>query len=336
MKDRFPILLAALGVAAIAAGAALRRATRMSFRGKVAVITGGSRGLGLALARELAKEGARTHLIARDIEELRRAAESLRDLRARTDLWPCDLRDPAQVKNVITDIATHEGRIDLLINNAGTILVAPFQALEPGDFAEAMELHFWAPLEAIRAALPMLKQARGRIVNIASIGGRVAVPHLAAYTASKFALAGLSEGLRCELREAGVRVTTVSPGLMRTGSHFHAGFKGDTRKEFAWFSLGATLPFLSIGAGRAARQILRAARAGKAELTITLQARIITALHALAPNLFARGLELAHHLLPRSTAAGPARAGSECTSWISPSFLTTLGDRAARRLNQHH
>src|SRR5436309_7591109 len=103
------------------------------------------------------------------------------------------------------------------------------------DFEETMRVHFWGPLYATLAALPHLrKQDTGRIVNISSIGGRIAVPHLAPYSASKFALAGLSDGLRTELAREGIYVTTVFPGLMRTGSHVNAQFKGKRRAEFTW------------------------------------------------------------------------------------------------------
>src|SRR4029434_5355216 len=107
------------------------------------------------------------------------------------------------------------------------------------------------------------RQGHGRIVNIASIGAKIAFPHLLPYTASKFALAGLSEGLRTELAQDGIYVTTVSPGLMRTGSHVNALFKGQQRKEFALFS--AANAWISTSSTRAARQIVEACRYGSSE-----------------------------------------------------------------------
>lgn len=100
----------------------------------------------------------------------------------------------------------------------------------------------------------MRARRRGRIVNITSIGGKVGMPHLLPYTCAKFATVGLSEGLRAELGREGIRVTTIVPGLMRTGSHLKAMFRGQHEQEFTWFSLGASLPLVSMGAERAARQ----------------------------------------------------------------------------------
>jgi short-subunit dehydrogenase len=109
-----------------------------------------------------------------------------------------------------------------------------------------MAIHFWAPFYAMQAVLPQMRErGAGRIVNISSIGGKVAVPHLAPYCASKFALVGLSKAMRIELAKDNIFVTTVCPGLMRTGSHVNAVFKGQNEKEFAWFSIGnASCPFV--------------------------------------------------------------------------------------------
>lgn len=332
MKARTSLLLASLAVAGLAYWL---RPRRESLRGKVAVITGGSRGLGLAMAEELARQGARLEIIARDAEELQRAATHLRAFGASVNTRPCDVTDDEQVRHVLRDIATARGSIDLLINNAGVILVAPLENMEAADFEEALRLHFWAPYHTTHAALPYLKESKGRVVNIASIGGRLAVPHLAPYSVSKFALVGLSDALRAELRKDGVSVTTASPGLMRTGSHIHAKFKGDHDKEFTWFSLGATLPFISIDAHRAARQIIAATQRRQPELTITLQARLAVIGQAIFPNLFARIMDLVTRLLPGDRPGAPTLEGRECRSLV-PSFLTTLGDQAGRELNEKH
>ena len=206
--------------------------SRYSLRNKVVVISGGSRGLGLAMAREFARHGAYLALLARDKEELERAATDLRHFSARVSTWPCDVKEPHEVEQAISAIAEKHARIDVLVNNAGIMLVAPLDAMVKGDFEEAMQIHFWAPYHVTMAALPYLRRnAESRIVNISSIGGRVAVPHMAPYCASKFALAGFSDALRAEVARQGIQVTTVSPGLMRTGSHVNATFKVITQKN---------------------------------------------------------------------------------------------------------
>jgi NAD(P)-dependent dehydrogenase (short-subunit alcohol dehydrogenase family) len=242
-----------------------------------------------------------------------------------------------QVRRTISSIAEKYGRIDVLVNNAGIMLVAPLEAMAKEDFEEAMQVHFWAPYHVTMAALPYLKRnPESRIVNISSIAGRVAVPHMAPYCTSKFALAGFSDALRTEVAGQGVRVTTVSPGLMRTGSHVNATFKGDHSKEFAWFSIGAGIPLLSISARRVARQIVAAARRGQPELTITLPARGLILAHALLPNFLARIFKLVNSLLPKAIRGqGLVRKkGYESQSVIAPSLFTALADRATPRFNE--
>jgi NAD(P)-dependent dehydrogenase (short-subunit alcohol dehydrogenase family) len=315
----------------------LRRPSHYSFKDKVVVITGGSRGLGLALAREFARHEAKLALLARDPDELERAATDLRATGAIVNTWTADVREEQDIARSVSAIAQEYGRIDVLINNAGVILVAPLEAMTDEDFEEAMAVHFWAPYRFTMATLPLLKRhSESRIVNISSIGGKVAVPHLAPYCASKFALTGFSDAIRTELAAHGIRVTTVCPGLMRTGSHINAEFKGSQKKEFTWFSISAGMPFLSMGAPRAARQIVAAARDGRPALTITLQARSLVLAQTLAPNLFARGLQLANWLLPRY-ANGEAhirRKGHESTSALSPSPLTYFADQASQQFNE--
>src|SRR5439155_20746967 len=133
--------------------------------------------------------------------------------------------------------------------------------------------NFWSALYTIEAAVPdMIRRGGGRIVNITSIGGKISVPHLLPYCASKFALVGLSEGLHAELKRLGITVTTVVPGLMRTGSPRNADFKGQHRAEFTWFNISDTLPVISMSAEAAARQIICACKRGDAEVILSLPA----------------------------------------------------------------
>jgi short-subunit dehydrogenase len=200
-----------------------------------------------------------------------------------------------------------------------------------------MNTHFWGPLYMILAALPyMRRQGAGRVVNISSIGGKVAVPHLVPYSASKFALAGLSDGFRIELARENIVVTTVCPGLMRTGSPVNAMFKGRRAQEYAWFAISDSLPFTSINAERAGRQIIAACRRGDAELVITVQANIAVMARALAPELFQDAMALVARLLPRPAGAegDVARRGEESESEWAPSKLTAPTYIAAEQNNE--
>jgi len=327
----------AAGVGGAAVARARRHARAVDFNGKSVVIFGGSRGLGLLIARELAAEGAALTLVARDMDELQRAAADVEAYGGSVTVQACDIRDRTQVENTIESVAATHNGIDVLVNDAGIIQVGPFSHMSVADFENAMATHFWGPLYATLAVLPHMRRSGAkRIVNISSIGGKIAVPHLLPYTASKFALTGFSEGLRAELAREGIRVTTVCPGLMRTGSTYNASFKGQHRREFAWFHLSSSLPGWTIDGRRAARQIVTACRYGNAELVITPQARLAVVLNAVSPAMMAGSMAVANKLLPSpSTANGDtARSGWQSVSRVAPSPLTRLTDRATAQNNE--
>jgi NAD(P)-dependent dehydrogenase (short-subunit alcohol dehydrogenase family) len=333
-----PLALVAVGAGLVAGARRIRRREPLDFRGKSVLVTGGSRGLGLLMARELAAEGARLTILARDAAELDLARRELAAIGgARVLALPCDVRDPDEAAWAVAAAVERFGRLDVLINNAGVVQVGPFEHMTTADFEEALAVHFWGPLHLIEAALPHLRaQGGGRIVNIASIGGKVAVPHMLPYTASKFALVGLSNGLQAELARQGVYVTTVCPGLMRTGSHVNAQFKGRRAEEFAWFAVSDALPLASIDGRRAARRILEACRWGEPHLIVTPQARLAAAAATIFPGLTARALQLVNRLLPDPAGSDgdDARPGWQNESRWAPSLLTRLGDRAAVENNE--
>jgi NAD(P)-dependent dehydrogenase (short-subunit alcohol dehydrogenase family) len=335
MNNRTAFLLAA-GAGAWLAWRAYRTYFGYDLRDKVVLITGGSRGLGLVLAREAGRQGAHVAICARDAEELVRARADLRGRGVHLFAIPCDVTDREQVDETVRAVERHFGRLDVLINNAGVIEVGPVETMTLADYEEAMNTHFWAPLYATLAALPGMRRRRqGRIVNISSIGGKIALPHLVPYDASKFALVGLSEGLRAELGREGIVVTTVCPGLMRTGSPRNAYFKGQHRAEYVWFSLGDALPIMSTSAESAARQILDACKRGDAEIVLTIPSKVAAAFHGLFPGLTADILGVVNRFLPGPGGIGTERAlGKDSQSALSPSPLTVLNERAAARNNE--
>src|SRR5437667_4731920 len=269
------------------------------FKDKIALITGGSRGLGLAIARQICARGGKVALIARDAEELARAKTELDRLATDVLTIPCDLLEYAQIQSAVQQLRQHFSKIDILFNNAGTIEIGPLAHMQLKDFDRAMRLHFWAPFILYLLVAPQMRaKGGGRIVNISSIGGRIAVPHMAPYSASKFALAGFSDALRSELARDHIYVTTVTPGLMRTGSHIHAKFKGDHAAEYKWFDWSRKIPFASISMDRAARKILTACRRGSPTLVMPVSAYLIIAANAVFPNLMARVMKLFNRSLP--------------------------------------
>lgn len=325
-----------LGLLAGAAVLALRRSgRRIGFRGKVVLITGGSRGLGLGLARKFGEEGARLVLLARDAAELGRAAEELTGRGIAVATVTGDVGEAATAERAVAAAVDAFGGLNVLVNNAGIITVGPLEQMTLEDYERSFAIHLWGPLRLMTAALPHLKKSRGRIVNISSVGGKIAVPHLAPYCASKFALAGLSDAFRAELAQEGVKVTTVFPGLLRTGSHIQAQFKGQHAREFAWFALGAATPLTSVSNEYAVRRIVEACRCGKPELVISPQARLAVLANANFPNLTAHATAFVNRLLPGATPGGEKLLpGHEARGWFPPAALTKLPDRASRRNNE--
>lgn len=330
------IALAGLGLASWLGYRAYRAARAFQFRGKTVLITGGTRGLGLVLARRLAREGANLALCARDPEEVQRAHEELSQTGVEVLAQPCDARYRDRVRDFIDQARRRFGAIDVLINNAGIITVGPVETMTLEDFHEAMAANYFAAVHTILELLPDMRERRqGRIVNITSIGGKVSMPHLLPYNASKFALVGLSEGLRSELAKDGIVVTTICPFLMRTGSPRNAQFKGQHRAEYAWFTVSDSLPGIAMSAERAACQILNACRHGRAELTLTLPAKLAVLLHGIAPGLTADILGVVNRLLPAEGGIGQeSRLGWQSESKAAPSWLTALTERAARANNE--
>jgi len=330
---------ACAGALALGATAVYKlRADRL--RGKVVLITGGSRGLGLAMAEEFGRRGAKLALTARNIEELERARTLLLERGAAKSaedifIFPGDLSEQEHADEVIQQTTKHFGQIDVLVNNAGIITVGPLENQTAEDFKKVMDANFFSGLHCTLSVLPqMLSRGAGSIVNIASVGGKIAVPHMLPYTASKFAVTGFSEGLNAELRSKGIRVTTVCPGLMRTGSHLNAQFKGDAEREYRWFSLGASLPGVSISAKAAARKIVRAVISGRSEIAITPQAELAARFGNLSPAATTRLMQLVNFALP-SAVRGHAstRSGSDVRG-LELSPIMPLGHAASRHYNQ--
>lgn len=328
--------LVTAGSALFVAATLINRRHRFPLARKNVLITGGSRGLGLLLAQEFSRRGAHVAICARDADELERARLVLAQRGFQVMPLVCDINVQEEVLAVVRNVRNQLGSIDVLVNNAGTVSVGPMSVMSLEDYQESLDTHFWGPLYAILAVLPeMRRRGQGRIVNISSIGGKVSVPHLLPYSAGKFALTGFSEGLRTEAIKDNIYVTTVCPGLMRTGSPRNAKFKGANRAEYAWFSVSDALPLLSMSADRAARRIVDACVRGSAELVLSLPAKLAVKLNAIFPGLSADVLGLVNRLLPAArNASTEAHLGKESYSAISPSPITALNERAARRNNE--
>jgi NAD(P)-dependent dehydrogenase (short-subunit alcohol dehydrogenase family) len=327
----------ALGLCAV--GLQLIPGERYSFRDRSVVITGGSRGLGFALAEGFLKEGAAVSLLARDGEDLYRAQEKLESIAPGQVLTiPCDITHPAELTQSLAKAEAHWGRIDVLVNNAGSICVGPFETMDETDFDAQLDLQLRAVLQAVQEVIPAFHRVgEGRIVNITSIGGILPVPHMAPYCASKFALAGLSETLAAELAADNIRVTTVYPGLMRTGSPIQAVFKGDHEREYGWFAASDVMPGLSVSARSAVRKIIDGVRRGDAQVSYPTITKIGIIGHAIFPELYALFNREAARRLPKGTSR-LRKTGAESQGWLESQAwyrpLKHVEHRAEKQWNQ--
>ncbi|MFF9479290.1 SDR family NAD(P)-dependent oxidoreductase [Streptomyces sp. NPDC014733] len=310
--------------------------------GLTAVVTGGSRGLGLLLGRRLAQHGCRVVLLARDAAELDRAVR----LAGRCAGGPvrglvCDVRDAAAVRDRFAEIAEDGDGIDIVVANAGIIQVGPARALGTDGFRAALDSVFTGAVHTSLAALPHLRRSPvgGRLGLIGSVGALVPVPHLLPYSCAKSAVAALATGLGAEEAAHGVSVTAVHPGLMRTGSHLQAYFGGDRRREYAWFSALAGLPLLSMDAERAADRIVTGLRRRRPRIVLTPAARLAAVAGGVAPVATGRLLAAVARGLPRGDAPA-TMTGAEVAADDQPpaprlrAALGVLNERAADRFNE--
>ena len=273
---------------------------QVSFKNKVALITGGSKGLGLTLAEELIKAGAKVVICARDPAELLKACQHLEKQGAEVSSYPCDVASKNEVEQVIKKVIKQYGHLDFLFNNAGVIDVGPMESFTEADLKKAMDIMYWGIVHTTLAVTPHMKERQqGHIINITSIGGEISVPHLLGYSAAKSAAIAFSKGCASELKKDHIFVTTIVPGLMRTGSYINATFPVDSKSEFKIFSFLSSTPGITLNPRRVASSIIQATREKKAYQIIGLQTKTLITLHHLFPNLTNQVFSMGVRLLPQ-------------------------------------
>jgi NAD(P)-dependent dehydrogenase (short-subunit alcohol dehydrogenase family) len=316
--------------------AVVKALSKLNLRGKVILITGGSRGFGLVLARHLADRGAKLAICARSADDLELARQELDARGAGVIAMTVDVSESEEVKAAVQDVIRRYGRLDVLINNAGIVQIGPQHLMGIEEYQVAMQTNFWAQLYAMHAVIPhFIERGGGRIVNITSIGGKIALPHLLPYTASKFAAVGLSEGMHAELRKHNIIVTTVIPNLMTTGSPRHAEVKGNHQKEYAWFKHADSNPLLSQDPDKTAERIIEALEYGEAEVTLTLTGKVASLVKGFAPGWVSLLMSVANRFLPDAvTGNNVTLKGWESESSLSKGPVSSRTDRAAARNNE--
>lgn len=318
----------------------------MTSSAPVALVSGASRGLGLLIARDLARRGHVVAITARDADTLERTAGAARDQGLELRPYVADAADADAVGAAVARVESELGPVEVAIHVAGVIQVGPLEALSRQQFTQAIDIMMWGPINLALAVLPgMRARGRGRIGTVTSIGGKISVPHLLPYSTAKFGAVGFAEGLSAELAGTGVTSTTIVPGLMRTGSHLQAQFAGNAGAEYAWFAPGASLPLVAMNADRAATKMVDGVLAGRPVVALSPLSKIGMRVHGLAPATTVRLLGVMNRVLPAAGSATPGhvvpghvardelRARSRTAAGVV-GVLTTLGDRAARRNNE--
>jgi short-subunit dehydrogenase len=249
-----------------------------SIENKVIIVTGASSGIGRATALALAREGACLMLVARRETLLTQLQDEIRSTRGSSDILVLDLRDKCDVETMIQTTHARHGRIDVLINNAGFGFVGTVEHTPPAVVREIFDLNFEAPLLASQLAIPIMRaHGGGHIINISSVAGKRGLPLSGIYCATKFALNGISETLRLELRDSGIDVSIINPAATYSEFQDHVR-KGDVLGKFK--AIGHVQR-----AEEVADAIVGCIRRPAAEVYPYRKSRIFAWINAIAPSL---------------------------------------------------
>lgn len=255
-----------------------------SFRDKVAVVTGAASGIGRALAVQLAERGAALALVDRNAEALAETAELARPHGTRVTTHAVDVADAERMERLVAEVVAAHGGVHLVVNNAGVSVTGTLEEQSLEDLRWIVGVNFWGVVHGCKLFLPALRRARAagaeaHIVNVSSMFGLIGLPTQSSYCATKFAVRGLSEALWAELRAAGIGVTSVHPGGVRT----NIVRDSRTADPDAKLRMMERFEKNALAPEQVARQILRAVEKDRMRVVICPEARAADWIKRIAP-----------------------------------------------------
>lgn len=253
------------------------------FQGQVVLITGASSGIGAALAREFAAEGAGVVLTARRRDRLEALASELEGRGSRALALTCDVTAEEDLAEVVKKIEEEFGRLDVVVANAGFGVIGRFEKLSLPDYRRQFDTNVFGVLRTAKEAFPALKKSRGRFVIIGSVSGHISAPEASAYSMSKYAVRALAEALYAEWAPSGVSVTLISPGFVATEIQ-----NVDNQGHYREHGKARVPAWIKMSAQKAAKQIVRAVAGRKREKVITLHGKLFVVLDQFFPGLMPR------------------------------------------------
>ena len=264
------------------AAAGGKEAGLRTFPGAIALVTGGASGIGAGLGRELARRGALVVLADRDGEDARTEAARIAAAGGRAEGATLDVRDASAVDALVTDVFARHGRLDYLFNNAGIVVIGEERDVTLADWERVLAVNLYGVVHGVRAAYPrMVQQGFGHIVNTASLAGLTPAPTEISYTASKYAVVGLSCALRVEAADLGVRVSVVCPGMIDTPIAHHSVLRGGIDRQAVLELAARSRP---VSPDKCASVILRGVERNKAIIVVTPLAKVLALLTRISPT----------------------------------------------------
>ena len=252
-----------------------------TFRDKIAIVTGGASGIGRALATELARRGARVVVADINATGATEVAAAIERAGGTAEARPLDVTNAAAVDALIAGVSETYGRLEYLFNNAGIVVIGEERDVTLADWERVLAVNLYGVVHGVRAAYPrMVQQGFGHIVNTASLAGLTPAPTEISYTASKYAVVGLSCALRVEAADLGVRVSVVCPGLIDTAIPHHAVLRGGVDRQMVLDLAAKSRP---LSPDKCARVILRGVERNKAIIVVTPLAKVVALLTRISP-----------------------------------------------------